>query len=357
MKAIVQERFGGPDVLELMDVDVPHVGPDDVLVRVQASSLNPYDWHMLRGDPRLARFIGGTGLTRPKSPVAGIDAAGRVEAVGANVTAVRQGDEVYGFCRGAFAEYAVVDAGMVAPKPEGLTFEEAAAVPMAGLTALHAIRHAGQVREGQRVLVNGAAGGVGSFAVQIAVAAGAQVTGVCSHRNVELVRSLGAHHVVDYGAEDFTDRAAHHDVVLDTVGNRPLSRLRHTCTPTGTIVLCYGGDPRPRHRGDGPAHRGVPGRSVRPATDPAAPHRPHPGGPARADRARRRREAHAAARPDVLAGRRRRRPALRRAGARAGEGRRQRGVRFRLPSPTPISPAMFPSGQAPCLPSPSKRTH
>ena len=197
MKAIVQDRFGPPEVLRLADTDLPEVGADDVLVRVHAAALNPADWHILRGDPLVARLM-GVGLTRPKARVAGIDAAGVVEAAGANVRGLRNGDEVLGFCRGAFAEYACAAADLVVPKPAGLTLEQAAAVPIAATTALRGIRDVGEVRAGQRVLVNGAGGGVGTYAVQIAAALGAEVTGVCSTRNVELVRSIGAAHVIDY---------------------------------------------------------------------------------------------------------------------------------------------------------------
>jgi NADPH:quinone reductase-like Zn-dependent oxidoreductase len=199
MKAIVQGRFGPPDVLQLADTDLPEVGADDVLVRVHAAALNPADWHILRGDPLVARLM-GVGLTKPKARVAGVDAAGVVQAAGANVRRLRNGDEVLGFCRGAFAEYACAAADMVAPKPASLTFEQAAAVPIAATTALRGIRDVGQVQAGQRVLVNGAGGGVGTYAVQIAAALGAEVTGVCSTRNVELVRSIGAAHVIDYTA-------------------------------------------------------------------------------------------------------------------------------------------------------------
>ena len=243
MKAIVQERFGPPDVLELVDTDPPEVGPDDVLVRVHAAALNPYDWHIMRGDPLIARLIGEVGLTKPKARVAGVNAAGRVEAAGANVRGLRRGDEVLGFCRGAFAEYACAKADKVVPKPVGLTFEQAAAIPMAGATALRGIRDVGAVRAGHRVLVNGAAGGVGTYAVQVAAALGAEVTGVCSTPNAELVRSIGATHVVDYTMEDFTDGRARYDVILDNVGNRPLSRLRRALTPAGTLVLNGGGSP------------------------------------------------------------------------------------------------------------------
>jgi NADPH:quinone reductase-like Zn-dependent oxidoreductase len=187
--------------------------------------------------------MGGVGLTRPKARVAGVDAAGRVEAVGANVRGLRHGDEVLGFCPGAFAEYALAEADKVVPKPVSLTFEQAAAVPMAGATALRGIRDVGAVRAGHRVLVNGAAGGVGTYAVQIAAALGAEVTGVCSTRNAGLVRSIGAAHVVDYTTQDFTGGRARYDVILDNVGNRPLSRLRRALTPAGTLVLNGGGSP------------------------------------------------------------------------------------------------------------------
>jgi NADPH:quinone reductase-like Zn-dependent oxidoreductase len=243
MKAIVQERFGPPDTLRLADTDRPAVAADQVLVRVHAAALNPYDWHMLRGDPFVARLMGGVGLARPKCRVAGIDAAGEVEAVGTGVSGLRPGDQVLGFCPGAFAEYARTTADLLVPKPAGLTFEEAAAVPMGAVTALRGIRTVGRARAGQRVLVNGAAGGVGTFAVQIAAALGAEVTGVCSTRNTELVRSLGATHVVDHTREDFTDGRVRYDVILDNVGNRPLSRLRRALTPTGTLVANGGGTP------------------------------------------------------------------------------------------------------------------
>ena len=193
----MQERFGPPDVLRLVDTEPPEVGADDVLVRVHAAALNPYDWHIMRGDPLIARLMGEVGLTRPKARVAGVDAAGRVEAVGANVRGLAPGEEVLGFCQGAFAQYARAGADKLVPKPGRLSFEQAAAVPMAGTTALRGIRDVGAVQGGHRVLVNGAAGGVGTYAVD-AAALGAEVTGVCSTRNVELVRSLGAARVVDY---------------------------------------------------------------------------------------------------------------------------------------------------------------
>jgi NADPH:quinone reductase-like Zn-dependent oxidoreductase len=243
MKAIVQDRFGPPDALQFADIDAPHLGLDDVVVRIYAAALNPYDWHMLRGDPYVARLLGGVGLTRPKRRVAGADGAGVVQAVGDNVLGVRPGDEVLGWFEGSFAEYARAAADRVVPKPANLTFEQAAAVPMAGETAMRAIRDVGGVRAGHRVLINGAAGGVGTFAVQIAAALGAEVTGVCSSRNVELVRSLGAMHVIDYTRDDFTDGRIRYDVVLDNVGNQPLHRMRRALATTGTLVANAGGSP------------------------------------------------------------------------------------------------------------------
>ena len=242
MKALVQDRFGPPDVLRLAQVGMPEVGAGDVLVRVHAAALNPADWHILRGDPLIARLM-GVGLTRPKARVAGIDAAGVVEAVGTNVRQLRSGDEVLGFCRGAFAEYACAAADLVVPKPAGISFEQAAAVPIAATTALRGIRDVGEVKAGQQVLVNGAGGGVGTYAVQIAAALGAEVTGVCSTRNVELVHSIGAARVIDYTREDFAGGQAKYDVILDNVSSLPLTRLRGALTPKGTLVLNGGGTP------------------------------------------------------------------------------------------------------------------
>ena len=242
MRAILQDRFGPPDVLQLADTGLPDVGADDVLVRVHAAALNPADWHILRGDPLVARLM-GVGLTKPKARVAGVNAAGVVETVGANVRGLRNGEEVLGFCRGAFAEYACATADMVVPKPASLTFEQAAAVPIAATTALRGIREVGEVKAGQQVLVNGAGGGVGTYAVQIAAALGAEVTGVCSTRNVELVRSIGAAHVVDYTREDFTAGLSRYDVILDNVSSLPLTRLRRVLAPKGILVLNGGGSP------------------------------------------------------------------------------------------------------------------
>jgi NADPH:quinone reductase-like Zn-dependent oxidoreductase len=242
VKAVVQDRFGPPDVLTVADTGLPEAGPGDVLVRVHAAALNPADWHILRGDPLVARLM-GVGLARPKARVAGIDAAGVVEAAGVDVRGLRKGDEVLGFCRGAFAEYACAAAELVVPKPASLTVEQAAAVPVAATTALRGIREVGGVRAGQRVLVNGAGGGVGTYAVQIAAALGAEVTGVCSTGSVELVRSIGAAHVIDYTAEDFTGGRARYDVIFDNVSSLPLARLRRALTPKGTLVLNGGGSP------------------------------------------------------------------------------------------------------------------
>ncbi|MFB7467221.1 NAD(P)-dependent alcohol dehydrogenase [Streptomyces sp. NPDC056224] len=239
MKAIVQDRYGSPDVLELREVDKPVVADGEVLVRVRAAAVNARDWHLMRGDPYLARLV--LGLRAPKERIRGTDFAGRVEAVGRDVTRLRPGDEVFGEADGAFAEYVCASQAVVEPKPDGLTFEQAAALPLAGNTALMGLRDLARVRPGDRVLVNGASGGVGTFAVQIAKAFGAEVTGVCSTKNAELVRSLGADHVVDYTREDFTLGGPRYDVVFDLVGNRSLAECRRALTPSGTLVLSGGG--------------------------------------------------------------------------------------------------------------------
>ncbi|MEV7519938.1 NAD(P)-dependent alcohol dehydrogenase [Streptomyces sp. NPDC091371] len=239
MKAIVQDRYGPPDVLEYREVDRPQPGDHEVLVKVRAAAVNAADWHLMRGDPYVARPV--LGLRRPKVPIRGRDFAGTVEAVGRGVTGLRPGDEVYGEADGAFAEYVCAAQDVVGRKPAGLTFEQAAAIPLAGNTALMGLRDLGKVRPGQHVLVNGASGGVGTFAVQIAKALGAEVTGVCSTRNVDLVRSLGADHVVDYTREDFTRTGQRYDLLLDLVGNRTLAECRRALTPTGVLVLSGGG--------------------------------------------------------------------------------------------------------------------
>jgi NADPH:quinone reductase-like Zn-dependent oxidoreductase len=234
MKAIVQNDYGSPDVLAFQEVSRPMVQDDEVLVHVYASSVNAGDYFSMTGSPWLARF--SVGFPRPKNYILGWDVAGRVEAVGKTVTQFQVGDEVYGACSHAFAEYVSAATDLLAPKPANLTFEQAAAVPTAALTALQGLRDAGKVRPGQKVLINGAAGGVGTFAVQIGKALGAEVTGVCSGRNVAMVRSLGADHVIDYTQEDFTQNRVRYDLILDNVGNRAFADLRRALTPEGVII-------------------------------------------------------------------------------------------------------------------------
>ncbi|TME31371.1 MAG: NAD(P)-dependent alcohol dehydrogenase [Chloroflexi bacterium] len=235
MKAIVRERYGSPDVLKLRDIDRPVIDDDGVLVRVRAASINAYDWHMMRGSPSLVRLMAG--LRKPKSSAMGVDLAGEVEAVGKNVTEFRPGDEVFGQRVGALAEYVCGTAkSFLVPKPAGLTFEQAAAVPMAASTALQGLRDKGQIKPSQRVLINGASGGVGTFAVQIAKAFGAHVTAVCSTRNVDQARSLGADEVIDYTREDFTRGGRKYDVILDVASSGSLSSRRRVLEPNGTLV-------------------------------------------------------------------------------------------------------------------------
>jgi NADPH:quinone reductase-like Zn-dependent oxidoreductase len=238
MKAIVQDRYGGPEVLRLEEVDQPPLEPERVLVHVRAASVNPADWHTMRGSPFFARAMFG-GLRRPKERKRGVDFAGVAEQVGSAVTDISVGDEVFGGRDGALAEY--VAAKSVVAKPAGLTFEQAGAIAIAGCTALQGLRDKAKLQPGQRVLINGAAGGVGTFAVQIAKSMGAHVTGVCSTRNVELVRSLGADEVVDYTTEDFVRRVGRYDVVFDLIGNHSITELRSVMTPRGTAVLIGGG--------------------------------------------------------------------------------------------------------------------
>ncbi|WP_328877558.1 NAD(P)-dependent alcohol dehydrogenase [Streptomyces sp. NBC_00299] len=239
MKAVLQDRYGSADVLEFRDIDRPVPATDEVLVRVHAASVNAYDWHFMRGDPLIGR--GMMGLRRPRARVRGRDFAGTVEAVGAGVTGIEPGDEVYGEADGAFAEYVCARDSEVGPKPANLTFEQAAAIPLAGNTALIGLRDVARLQPGQTLLVNGASGGVGTFAVQLGKAYGAEVTAVCSTRNVDLVRSLGADRVVDYTQDDFTRDEKRYDVVLDLVGNRSLGEFRRVLTPTGTLILSGGG--------------------------------------------------------------------------------------------------------------------
>jgi len=238
MKAILRRTYGPAEVLEFGDVDQPAIKAGEVLIRVRAAGVDRGVWHVMTGLPYLGRLA--FGLRRPRVPVIGMDVAGVVEAVGEEVTALRQGDEVFGTCNGAFAEYAAVRENRCAPKPAGLTFEQAAALPTSAVTALQAVRKQGRVQAGQRVLVIGAGGGVGSYAVQIAKASGAHVTGVCSTGKVDLVRSLGADEVVDYTSTDFIESGQRYDVVLDIAGNRPLRQLRRVMTPRGTLVIVGG---------------------------------------------------------------------------------------------------------------------
>lgn len=239
MKAVTQDAYGSADVLKVSDIDKPVPTARQVLVRVHASSLNAYDWHFMHGDPKLARAT--FGLSRPKLKVRGRDFAGRVEAVGSEVKGISLGDEVYGEADGAFAEYVCAAEDSVARKPAGLTFEQAAAIPLAANTALIGLRDLARLAPGQTVLINGASGGVGTFAVQLAKAYGAEVTAVCRTRNVEMVASLGADHVIDYTQENFTLGDKRYDVVLDLVGNHSLSAFRRVLTPTGTLLLSGGG--------------------------------------------------------------------------------------------------------------------
>ena len=235
MKAIVQGGYGTVGVLELRDIETPVAGPNQVLVRVRAVAVNIGDWHLLRGVPYVMRA--GLGLRKPRRQVPGLDLAGQVAAVGEGVTRFRAGDEVFGWGRGTFAEYACVDENNLLPKPARLTLEESATVGDSAFTALAAVRDQGEVKQGQRVLINGASGAVGTFAVQIAKSYGAEVTGVCSPKNVDLVRSIGADEVIDYTRQDFTESKLPFDVILDMVGNRPLSDCRKALTATGTYVI------------------------------------------------------------------------------------------------------------------------
>ena len=242
MKAIVRDTYGSPDVLELKDIDKPEPADDEVLVRVHAASVNPADWHFLRGAPYIARMQFGLG--KPKDRVLGCDVAGRVEAVGKNVTMLKPADEVFGspFMHGlgAFAEWVCISEYLLAPKPANLSFEQAAAVPVAASTALQGLRDQGQIEPGHKVLIIGASGGVGTFAVQIAKSFNAEVSGVCSTRNVEMVRSLGADHIIDYTQEDFTRSGRKYDLIFQLAGTLSPSECRSALTPKGTLVLSSG---------------------------------------------------------------------------------------------------------------------
>jgi NADPH:quinone reductase-like Zn-dependent oxidoreductase len=241
VQAVNYHRYGSPDVLELQEIPKPAPKEDEVLIRVHASSVNPYDWHFLRGAPSVLRLF--LGVRKPKSPRLGADVAGIIEAVGTKVIQFTPGDFVFGTVKGSFAEYACAPASQLAAKPQEISFEQAACLPIAGITALQGLRDKGKVRTGQAILINGAAGGVGTFAVQIAKSLGAHVTGVCSTGNVELILSIGANEVIDYSHEDFARSGQKYDLVLDLVGNRPLADYLRVLRSHGTYLACGGGGP------------------------------------------------------------------------------------------------------------------
>jgi NADPH:quinone reductase-like Zn-dependent oxidoreductase len=238
MKAIVYHEYGSPDVLKCEEIEKPTAGDDEVLIRVRAAAVNPLDRHFMRGEPYPIRSM--TGLSKPKAGRPGIDLAGQVEAIGRNVTRFQPGDEVFGASKGAFAEYVCAGENKLVLKPANITFEQAASVPVAALSALQGLRDKGRIQPGQKVLINGAAGGVGTFSVQIAKSFGADVTGVCSTKSADIVRSIGADHVIDYTREDFTKSAQRYDLIFDCVGNRSLSDLRRAMTAKGTYVVVGG---------------------------------------------------------------------------------------------------------------------
>jgi NADPH:quinone reductase-like Zn-dependent oxidoreductase len=241
VKAAVHSRYGPPSVVQIKDVDNPVPKDDEILISVRAASVNPLDWHAMRGTPYIIRLM--RGLRKPKDSRLGVDVAGQVEAVGRNVTRFKPGDEVFGTCRGAFAGYAcasVISRSALVLKPKNVTFEQAAAVPVAALTALQSLRDKGRIQPGQKVLINGAAGGVGTFAVQIARSFGAHVTGVCSSRNVDMVRSIGADQVIDYTREDFTRSGRRYDLFLDCLGNHSLFACRRVLNPRGVYIVIGG---------------------------------------------------------------------------------------------------------------------
>ncbi len=234
MKAAVYFRYGPPEVVQIADIERPIPKDDEVIIKVSAASVNPYDWHFMRGTPYVVRLMAG--ISRPKFARLGVDAAGTVEAIGSNVKTLKPGDEVFGGARGAFAEYACASERALVMKPPDVSFEQAASAPIAAITALQGLRDKGHIQPGHKVLVNGAAGGVGTFAVQIAKSYGAEVTGVCSTRNVEMVRSIGAERTIDYTREDFTHGADRYDIILDCVGNHSLAALRRVLAPRGICV-------------------------------------------------------------------------------------------------------------------------
>lgn len=234
MKVIVCHHYGSPDLLKCEEFEKPAPGDNEVLIKVRAASVNPLDWHLKRGTPYISRLM--TGLRKPKDPRLGVDVAGQVEAVGKDITQFKPGDEVFGSCRGAFAEYVCTSESALVIKPDNITFEQAASVPVAALTSLQGLRDKGQVQPGQKILINGAAGGVGTFAVQIAKSLGADVTGVCSTKNVEMVRSIGADRVIDYTQENFTKGTQRYDLIFDLVANHSLSAIRRVLNPKGIYL-------------------------------------------------------------------------------------------------------------------------
>ncbi len=239
MKAIVYTKYGPPDVLQLKEIEKPTPQDNEILVKVHAASVNASDWHVLRGKPFLVRLM-GFGLLKPKNKILGADIAGRVEAVGRNVKQFQPDDEVFGTIKGGFAEYVCARENALALKPANMSFEEAAAVPMAAVTALQGLRDKGQIQPGQKVLINGASGGVGTFAVQIAKSFGAEVTGVCSTRNLDMARSIGADHVIDYTQEDFTQNGQRYDLILAANGYHSISDYKRALSPRGTYVMTGG---------------------------------------------------------------------------------------------------------------------
>jgi NADPH:quinone reductase-like Zn-dependent oxidoreductase len=234
MKAIVYHRYGSPDVLKCEEIEKPTAEDNEVLIKIRAASVNPYDWHLMEGKPSFVRLL--LGLLKPKVTRLGVDVAGQVETVGINVTQFKPGDEVFGVCLGSCAEYGCASESKLAMKPGNVTFEQAASVGIAALTALQGLRDKGQIQPGQKVLINGAAGGVGTFAVQIAKSFGADVTGICSTRNVEMVRSIGADHVIDYTQQDFAKSGQRYDLIFDLVANHSLSAIRRVLNPKGVYV-------------------------------------------------------------------------------------------------------------------------
>lgn len=238
MKAVVYHDYGSPDILQYKEIEKPAPGANEALVKVRAASVNPLDWHLMRGIPYLVRLMAG--LRKPKLPRLGVDVAGRVELLGRNVTQFKPGDEVFGTCRGAFAEYVCTSESALVTKPDNVTFEQAASVPIAAFTALQGLRDKGDIQPRQKVLINGAAGGVGTFAVQIAKWFDAEVTVVCSTRNVDMLRSIGADQVIDYTQQDFTKSGQRYDVIFDTVGNHSLSACRRMLNPQGKLIMVGG---------------------------------------------------------------------------------------------------------------------